>query len=175
MNPQLGSNYAIEEATEHREILQCKTYTMTTGTDESASHPGSPTEPHNCRTSTLVITAYEGQDHQRPLPSIQQPAPPGQVFNPSISDQPSCIASGEGGASLPLPSPMSEEASVPPPPYGSTEVVTQMNTCCKQNKSPVSATIHCNEGDIHMQLENQDLWLKFHSVDTEMIITKSGR
>lgn len=31
------------------------------------------------------------------------------------------------------------------------------------------------EGNIKVELENSDLWEKFHQIGTEMIITKTGR
>lgn len=170
-----------EEAKEPNYAATCQTYAVSAGRSHFESD--SPTEHLQEKThSSPLIVGCTTPPPSAPLTDVDTP-----VVSYTV-DPPVMMQMDSTPAMMPTAS-EDQPPSHPPSVYIADALAKLANVCSEMNQQvDASAPTHvpivhpCAETlevggltDIHVQLEGVELWQQFHSVDTEMIITRAGR
>lgn len=158
----------------------CHTYAVAAG--QSQFESDSPTE--HLREKSHSSSLIAGCSTTPPNASL---APTAETPVVSYMVDPSPVLMQMDSAPAMTPTRPEDQPSSHPASMYTTDALTKLANVCSEIDQQVvhasSPVVHpCTETegaqghtDIHVQLEGVELWQQFHSVDTEMIITRAGR
>ena len=164
-------------AIELNDSASCQAYAVAAG--QSQFESDSPTEhlQQTTRYSPLITPCNTTPPNASLVPSAETPVV-SYAVDPSLVQMDSAPET--------TPSRPSEDHPSSHPAY-ITDALTKLASVCsdldqqsagvRASPSVVQPSVEEVRGltDIHVQLEGVELWQQFHSVDTEMIITRAGR
>lgn len=159
----------------------CQTYAVAAG--QSQFESDSPTDRH-LQQKTHYSSFITGCNTTPPNASLP---PAAETPSVSYAVDPSPVLMRMNTAPNDMTPSRSEKQPASSHPAYMSDALTKLANVCSgvdQQQGAVSANVTvvhaCSEEvqrqtDMHIQLEGMELWQQFHSVDTEMIITRAGR